>query len=83
MNDWAGRCSATPDRNPLIGETAIDGVYLCAGFNGGGIARAPFAGRLLADLLLDREPRFDPTPFQPNRFDGEEEFTIKSATTNW
>jgi sarcosine oxidase subunit beta len=83
VNDWAGRCSATPDRNPLIGATAVRGLYVCAGFNGGGVARAPFAGRLLADLALDREPTFDPTPFDPARFTGEEQFEIKSASTNW
>ena len=83
VNDWAGRCSATPDRRPLIGESAVDGVYVCAGFNGGGVARAPFAGRLLADLLCDRDPRFDPAPYAPARFDGGEEFEIKSASTNW
>jgi sarcosine oxidase subunit beta len=83
VNDWAGRCSATPDRRPLIGESAVGGVYVCAGFNGGGVARAPFAGRLLADLLCGRDPRFDPEPYRPTRFDGTEEFAIKSASTNW
>lgn len=83
VNDWAGRCTATPDRNPVIGETGVDGLFVCAGFNGGGIARSPFAGRLLADLVSGREPTFDPTPFRVDRFDGTEEFEIKSATTNW
>lgn len=83
VNDWAGRCSATPDRHPLIGASAVDGVYLCAGFNGGGVARAPFAGRLLADLVCGRDPRFDPEPYRPTRFDGAGEFSIKSASTNW
>ena len=83
VNDWAGRCSATPDRNPLIGATAVEGLYVCAGFNGGGVARAPFAGRLLADLALGRDPPFDPTPFDPARFTGDEEFEVKSASTDW
>ncbi len=83
VNDWAGRCTATPDRSPLIGPTAVPGFYLCAGFNGGGVARAPFAGRLLADLVCDQQPLFDPEPFRPDRFDGEVDFEVKSASTDW
>lgn len=82
-NDWAGRCTATPDRRPLIGETGVEGFYICAGFNGGGIARAPFAGRLLADILTGAPSSFDPRPFDPSRFDEVDSFDIKSITTNW
>ncbi len=83
VNDWAGRCTATPDRSPLVGQIAVPGFYICAGFNGGGVARAPFAGRLIADLVCDRPPMFDPEPFRPDRFDGGADFDVKSASTDW
>lgn len=80
---WAGRVSATPDRFPYIGESEVDGLYLCTGFNGEGISNSPFAARLLADLVVDREPIVDPSDFDPGRFDGTEEFEISNAVEWW
>lgn len=78
VNHWAGRCSATPGRHPLIGETEVPGFYLCAGFNGEGISHSPFAGRLLADLVTGREPAFDPVPFDPRGFETDA-FDLRNA----
>lgn len=79
-SSWAGRCSATPDRHPLVGEAGIEGVYLCCGFNGEGLMYSAPAGRLIADLLLDRQSPFDPDPYDPGRFGDEAvDFEIKSA----
>lgn len=82
-NDWAGRCTATPDRQPLIGQTSVPGFYVCAGFNGGGVARSPFAGRLIAELVTGAKPSFATAPYDPGRFTGEESFEVKSASTDW
>lgn len=78
-DDWAGRVSATPDLYPHIGETEHDGLYVCAGFNGEGISNGPFGGRMLADLVVGREPLADPSRFDPARYDGSEEFRIGNA----
>lgn len=83
VNDWAGRCTATPDRQPLIGQTSVPGFYVCAGFNGGGVARSPFAGRLIAELVTGAKPSFATAPYDPGRFTGEESFEVKSASTDW
>ena len=83
VNDWAGRCTATPDRKPLIGQTSVPGFYVCAGFNGGGVARSPFAGRLIAELVTGAKPSFATAPYDPGRFTGEESFEVKSASTDW
>jgi sarcosine oxidase subunit beta len=49
---WAGVCTATPDRRPLIGPVAgADGLFVIAGFNGFGVMRGGGAGRRLAALL--------------------------------
>ncbi|WP_336034821.1 NAD(P)/FAD-dependent oxidoreductase [Halobacterium yunchengense] len=81
---WAGLCTATPDRDPLLGELA-DGVYVAAGWQGHGFMRAPATGELAADLLASdfgADPR-DPDllaavrdAFAPARFDGDEAFEI-------
>lgn len=83
VNDWAGRCTATPDRKPLIGPTPVEGFYVCAGFNGSGVARSPFAGRLLAEHVTGRAPSFPADPYDPRRFEGNEEFELKSNSTDW
>jgi sarcosine oxidase subunit beta len=85
VNHWAGRCTATPDRWPLIGSTDVEGFYVCTGFNGGGVARSPFAGKLLAEHVLGVEPSFPVEPYAPDRFDESmsRDFGVKSASTDW
>ncbi len=60
--------AATPDKLPLIGPTAIPGLFLATGFEGLGITTAPGAARLLADHLLHRKFSIDPAPYLPGRF---------------
>ena len=66
--DWGGLCTATPDRDPLLGEVE-DGLYVAAGWHGSGFMRAPATGEAVAEQVLggDGIPAFDPT-----RFDGDE-----------
>lgn len=72
---WAGLCTATPDRDPLVGELT-DGIYVATGFHGEGFMRAPAIGERIANELLgdDGIERFDPT-----RFTGSESFEIKTG----
>ncbi|MGB9963904.1 NAD(P)/FAD-dependent oxidoreductase [Halobacterium hubeiense] len=74
---WAGLCTATPDRDPLLGELA-DGLYVAAGWQGHGFMRAPATGEAIADAVLGGEtvPAFDPT-----RFDGDEVFDVTEGMT--
>lgn len=65
---WAGLYEMTPDHNPVIGAAGLDGLYAIAGFSGHGFQQAPAAGRLLADVILGRDPRFDLSPFAFDRF---------------
>ncbi|MDQ2049320.1 FAD-binding oxidoreductase [Natronolimnohabitans sp. A-GB9] len=69
---WAGLCTATPDRDPLVGELR-EGLYVATGFQGHGFMRSPAIGQRLAAAVLegDRIDAFDPT-----RFDGDEAFEI-------
>jgi len=63
---WAGRCTATPDCDPLLGRVAA-GLYLAAGWHGSGFMRAPAAGEAVAEQVLGGQGI---DPFDPNRFDG-------------
>ena len=69
---WAGLCTATPDRDPLLGELR-EGLYVAAGWQGHGFMRAPATGEAIAEQVLGGEgiPAFDPT-----RFDGSEAFEV-------
>ncbi|APW96313.1 sarcosine oxidase [Halobiforma lacisalsi AJ5] len=72
---WAGLCTATPDRDPLIGELR-DGIYVATGFQGHGFMRAPAIGERIATEIVGGEgiDAFDPT-----RFDGDEEFAVEEG----
>jgi sarcosine oxidase subunit beta len=66
---WAGLYEVTPDANPIIGPASgVDGLYLINGFSGHGFQHSPAAGRILADVIAGRDPRFDLTPFALHRF---------------
>lgn len=72
---WAGVCTATPDRRPLIGAVpGAAGLYVMTGFNGFGVMRAGGAARRLADLLAAGEGSGVPpemlAPVWPGRFSG-------------
>jgi sarcosine oxidase subunit beta len=66
---WAGLYEVTPDANPIVGPSpAVQGLFLINGFSGHGFQHSPAAGRILADLIVGRDPAFDVTPFALERF---------------
>ncbi len=70
-SSYAGCYDATPDWNPVISATPIDGLVVAAGFSGHGFKIAPAVGRLIADLVVDgrsADPRIPETDFRLSRF---------------
>jgi len=66
---WAGLYEMTADGNPIIGPAAgVEGLFLINGFSGHGFQHSPAAGRILADVIAGRDPRFDLRPFAAGRF---------------
>ncbi|PSQ16531.1 FAD-dependent oxidoreductase [Halobacteriales archaeon QS_7_69_60] len=53
---WAGLYAVTPDGHPII-ETSLPGLVTATGFSGHGFQHAPATGRIVAELVLDGEPR--------------------------
>jgi sarcosine oxidase subunit beta len=77
---WAGLCSATPDRHPLVGQVHPNGIYTCCGFNGEGIMYSTVAGHLIADFVTDSASEFNAQAFAPDRFPSPDaDFEIQSA----
>jgi glycine/D-amino acid oxidase-like deaminating enzyme len=69
VQEWAGRIDVTPDIVPVISDVdGVPGFFVATGFSGHGFGIGPGAGRLVADLVMGREPVVDPTPFRLARF---------------
>ncbi|MCV7099515.1 NAD(P)/FAD-dependent oxidoreductase [Mycobacterium palustre] len=75
VSSYAGCYDVTPDWNPVISRTGIDGLVVAAGFSGHGFKIAPAVGRLIAELVVDGrsgDPRIPEADFRLSRFaDGE------------
>lgn len=75
---WAGLCTATPDRDPLLGELETD-VFVATGLCGHGLMRSPALGRIIAEQMLGDAPI---SGFDPNRFDGGESVSLPLGVTD-
>lgn len=65
---WAGLRPDTPDHLPILGATDLENFYVATGHFRNGILLAPITARLLADLILGRQPSLPLDPFSPLRF---------------
>jgi sarcosine oxidase subunit beta len=82
VRGWAGLCTATPDRHPLIGfHSKVNRLFLAVGFNALGVMRAPAIGRIVGDIILERRKEEYFSKFNPNRFEGTEDFEIRQGFT--
>jgi glycine/D-amino acid oxidase-like deaminating enzyme len=70
-SSYAGCYDVTPDWNPVISTTGLQGLIVAAGFSGHGFKIAPAVGRLVADLIVDghsHDPRIRHSDFRLSRF---------------
>ena len=67
LRHWAGCYTMTPDGNPILGQTPIDGLYVASGMCGHGFMFGPAMGRHMADFMLDGEWGMDFSEFAPDR----------------
>ena len=66
---WAGYIDSTPDGVPVIdAEIGIPGLTLAAGLSGHGFGIGPGVGRLVADLVLGRDPITEVGQYRLARF---------------
>lgn len=66
---WMGHRPITPDSLPVIGRSpSTPDVLFAFGHGQLGLTLAAITGRLIADLVADRPPAVDLTPFRPTRF---------------
>lgn len=72
-DEWVGVRSQTPDGNPIVGWTAVEGFSIAA-FHTSGIQLAPAVGRIIADQLLDGDPSEFYEAVSISRFDGHTDY---------
>jgi glycine/D-amino acid oxidase-like deaminating enzyme len=68
---YAGCYDVTPDFNPAISGTPVEGLVVAAGFSGHGFKISPSVGRLVADLVVDGTssvPDIPESDFRLSRF---------------
>ncbi|MBX3323111.1 MAG: FAD-dependent oxidoreductase [Phycisphaeraceae bacterium] len=66
---WAGLRPCLPDGMPAIGRSKpVQNLWLATGHQMTGLKCSLGSARLLADLMTNRPPTFDPAPFDPARF---------------
>mgnify|MGYP002778891500 CR=1 FL=1 len=69
VRSWAGIMGFTADGLPLIGAyDSAEGIYVTAGYNGGGFSWTIAAGKVVAQMIAGEASEFDLAPFDPNRF---------------
>jgi glycine oxidase len=66
---WAGVRPGTPDDQPLIGETAIPGVFAALGHYRNGVLFAPATAEIVAEMAIDAKVSPLARPFDARRFD--------------
>jgi sarcosine oxidase subunit beta len=74
LSHWAGLYEVTPDAHPILGRiSALEGLYLMAGFSGHGLMHGPVVGLLMAEEILEgRAHTVNIDPFRYDRFLREE-----------
>lgn len=66
---WMGHRPSTPDSLPVIGRSPKNRNAIFAfGHGHSGLTLAGVTGRIVADLIADRKPEIDITPYRAERF---------------
>lgn len=65
---WAGLRPGSPDDLPILGASALDGLFIASGQYRNGILLAPAIAEALRSLILERRSSVDISAFDPRRF---------------
>lgn len=79
---WAGVRPGAPDNAPLIGPTAISGVFAALGHYRNGVLLAPATAGIIADLVIDGAESPLANAFAPLRFDKHDEAPHSPSAVN-
>jgi len=67
IRQWAGSYEMTPDGNPIVDRTPIEGFYVSAGMCGHGFMFGPALGKFMAEMIITGKPSIQLDDFALNR----------------
>ena len=77
---WAGLRPMTPDSLPIVDAApGLEGLWLATGHSRTGMTYGPGTGRVIADLIADREPSLPIDRFRLDRFPANSETAWSTA----
>ena len=80
VRTWAGLEAFMPDRIPVIGPSAkAPNVYHAFGFSAHGFQLSPVVGRIMSELILERQSSLPIEPFAIQRFQSSPELNSPSG----
>lgn len=79
-DSWAGLRPGTPDKRPIMGRCAVEGLILAAGHFRNGILLAPMTARLLTRLIMTSETPNEILPFALERFGTREAVSVRRGS---
>jgi sarcosine oxidase subunit beta len=63
IRQWAGSYEMTPDGNPIVSPTGIEGLYVAGGLCGHGFMLGPTIGKHVAEMITTGRPSVDLAEF--------------------
>ena len=69
IRQWGGSYNMSPDRQPIVSGSKINGFYVACGFSGHGFMFAPMTGLLLSEIIIGKKPSLDVSILDLKRFD--------------
>ena len=73
LRQWAGSYCMTPDGNPIVDKTDVEGFYCSVGMCGHGFMLGPALGKYLAEYMVEGTWSIPMEEFQFGRIFGEKE----------
>lgn len=67
IRQWAGSYEMTPDGNPIVDKTDIEGLWVIGGFCGHGFMLGPEIGYIAAESIINGRPPYDINEFSLRR----------------
>lgn len=68
LETWSGLRPATPDGLPILGPSAVPGVYYATGHYRNGVLLAPVTASIMRDLIESGKTSQPILPYSPSRF---------------
>ena len=67
LRNWSGSYTMTPDGNPIVDESEIEGFYIASGMSGHGFMFGPAIGKHLARFIISGQWEADLSEFSITR----------------